>query len=60
MTWKSNRIVSRGQVTAPPPENRVSGSAPRDETEHGAVASDPDPAHRVSEGDSRIVHPGGQ
>ena len=30
VTWKSNRVVSCGQVTAPPPEKRVSGSAARE------------------------------
>jgi hypothetical protein len=30
ITWKSNSTVSRGHVTAPPPEKRVSGRAPLD------------------------------
>jgi hypothetical protein len=57
--WKSNRVVSRGQVTAPPPENRVSGSEPR-EVEDRAVAVQPHPSHRVGERHRRIAHPGGQ
>ncbi len=30
VSWRSNSVVSCGQVTAPPPENRESGSAPRE------------------------------
>ena len=53
-------MVSRGQVTAPPPENRVSGMRPGTEAEDGAIAPNPNPAYCVPNGHPRIAHPGGQ
>ena len=59
ITWKSYRMVSRGQVTAPPPENRVSGRAAAAQAEDRAVAPEAHPPDRVAHGDRGVVEPGG-